>query len=107
MVARSSKPTVMSRGLAQGEGFLNSITYKMRYIRTVLVNEYELGAKSKTLFVQAINVVVEGFLLWIALGQRNSDNVFLRILSYGLIAALLSYYFSYIVEKVGKEWKSK
>lgn len=72
----------------------------MRYWKTVLVNDYGLNEKLKFLFVESFNVLFTGCLLWYAIEHKN-------FLSYGLTAALATYYFTFIVEKIGKEWRSK
>lgn len=95
-----SSSKVVSRGLAKGEGFLNYLLHRVRYIKTVLVNDY--GAKEKSAFLlrESVNVVFTGTLIWYALEHRN-------IISYGLLAALATYYFTFIVETIQKAVKSK
>jgi len=83
-----------------GEGFLNYLRHHIRYAITVLVNEYD--AKEKLLFLlrEAVNVLFTGTLLWYVVEHRD-------IVSFGLAASLLTYYFTFVVDTIAKAVKSK
>lgn len=98
---------MVSRGLAQGEGFLKRIHLWSLNFKATLIDDYDAKGKFKALFVDAFDIVWVGFLLWIAVEQLHSDNALLRIIAYGLIVYLTLTWFNLFVEKIGKEWTRK
>lgn len=83
--------------------FLKELPQKARYWRTVLWQEYDTKAKLLWLLQEVTNVIITGILLWLAVDYLRSNNLFLHILSYGLLSALALYYLDAVVETIRKK----
>ena len=87
-----------SFNLPQGDSYLKRVIYKWRQRWLTFASEYEVWTKTKWLLVKIFDIVTTGTILWYCITYKN-------FLSYGLIAALATYYLSVIVQEIKRPYQ--
>lgn len=95
---RNEDDIVVNRVVPREEqSFLNRQSHiwslRFRLWRSRLWTEYDVAAKLKDLLALAFNVTITGLAIWYCLTFRN-------FISYGITAALATYYVGWVIDKV-------
>jgi hypothetical protein len=77
--------------------FINNKSYSIRMQANIISAEYQVRDKFIFLLTLIINILVTGLIIWYCVEYRN-------ILSYGLMAIMITYYFEKIVEIIKKPY---
>jgi hypothetical protein len=80
--------------------FLNSCSYWVTRTVRLLRDEYAAGEKLSSLLILVIDTLFTGVLIWYVIEHRN-------FVSYGIAAALITYWFTFAVNTISGRIKEQ
>jgi len=80
--------------------YINDKRYILKLGFAALLAKYGVMAKVKTILSLVFNIVGTGVVIWYCFNFKN-------FVSYGLMSALLIYYFNLIVDKIKQPYKKE